>query len=377
VNLSDFLTPSEVALAQEQLQEKLARIEAERLQELALLNERFDLLQKQAGRDVLASVLGVGMASEPLPPTSEPMPHTSEPIGVTAREIAQALGYHKDSVNNWVRNGLLPEAVAGTGTSPYNPARYVLDIEELRAKVKARQEAAKVANAAKLAKKPLDLGGPTMTWEKAATVLGITRDTVRLYIKRGFLVGGAGMTTVESVKHYQANRLKPGQTKAQTTTQKAQTAPTQKAVTPTPKDEEIEAEIVVEPRPTPQLSEAIKHDYHWRNALPVLESAIEAAEAAGDVALEVAYQTTPDNYEQRGSFVVRPFGQLGPGLVAFVRATQESGKWSVTIPLRVESWIKPMAEGLRDYWRDRAKVRDVAASLPSPSSASPMRSLQA
>jgi transposase len=366
MNLSEFLTPSELAFAQECLREKLARIEAERQAEIAIIHERFDLLQKQAGREVLASVLSVSLAS---PSISEPMPEATEevrPVGLTTREIAQALGYHKDSVNNWVRKGLLPEPVADTGGHPHNPLRYDVDLKALKVAVEDRQEAARLGNTAKIQKPPV---GASMSWEDAALVLGVSRDTVRLYIKRGLLIGGQGLVTVESVNQYKQNRLQPGQRKA--------------LQSPTPKDEEIETlEIeAVEPRPAPQLSEAVKsgaseprpHDYHWRNALPVLEAAIEKAEAEGEAILEIAYQTTPDNYQERGSFVTRPFGQLGPGLLAFVRATQESGKWSLTVPLRVESWIKPMAEGLVAYWRGKT----LAASLPNPSSDSPMRSLQA
>lgn len=373
MNLSDFLTPAEVASAQEMLREKLARIEQERQAELTALNERFDLLQKEAGRSVLASVLGVSApTATEAPATIAVAPQTG---GLTAREIGAALGYHKDSVNNWVRNGLLPAPVAGTGGHPHNPARYVVDLEALRTKVEARQEAAKVNNATKLAKEPPVLSGATMSWDRAAGILGVSRDTVRLYIKRGMLTGRAGLVTVESVNHYKANRLPPGQTHAriaQAEKVKATSSPVK--ATPTPKDEEVQGtEIIVEPRPAPQLDEAVKHDYHWRNALPVLEAAIAAADVEGEVAIEVAYQSTPDDYTKRGAFVVRPFGQLGPGLMAFVRATKESGTWSVTIPLRVESWIKPMAEGLVAYWRGRT----IAASLPNPSSVSATRSLQA
>jgi hypothetical protein len=102
---------------------------------------------------VLNILTNVKMLSQ-VPPISEPMPVApavvapttptpSAPIGMTAREIAVATGYHKDSVNNWGRAGLLPEPVPGTGGHPRNPPRYVVDMDELLEKVKARQEAAK------------------------------------------------------------------------------------------------------------------------------------------------------------------------------------------------------------------------------------------
>lgn len=88
----------------------------------------------------------------PVSSVSEPMTETpavatvvtaaATPIGMTAREIATATGYHKDSVNNWGRAGLLPEPVPGTGGHPHNPPRYVVDMDELLKKVKARQAAA-------------------------------------------------------------------------------------------------------------------------------------------------------------------------------------------------------------------------------------------
>ena len=84
----------------------------------------------------------------PVLSVSEPMPTVvaavapAAPIGMTAREIATATGYHKDSVNNWGRAGLLPEPVPGTGGHPHNPPRYVVDLDELLVKVKARQVAA-------------------------------------------------------------------------------------------------------------------------------------------------------------------------------------------------------------------------------------------
>jgi hypothetical protein len=102
----------------------------------------------------------VPSVSEPMPeaPAVAPAvvaPTAHTPIGMTAREIASATGYHKDSVNNWGRAGLLPEPVPGTGGHPHNPPRYVVDMDELLERVKARQEAAKNAMAGK-ARKPVE-----------------------------------------------------------------------------------------------------------------------------------------------------------------------------------------------------------------------------
>jgi hypothetical protein len=93
----------------------------------------------------------VPSVSEPMPeaPAAVPTPTASAPVGMTAREIAAATGYHKDSVNNWGRAGLLPEPVPGTGGHPHNPPRYVVDMDELLEKVKARQVAAMSGKARK------------------------------------------------------------------------------------------------------------------------------------------------------------------------------------------------------------------------------------
>jgi hypothetical protein len=325
----------------------------------------------------------VSSVSEPKP-IAAPAVAPAAPIGMTAREIATATGYHKDSVNNWGRKGLLPTPIEGTGTHPHNPPRYILDLDELRTKVEAYQDAAKgVRDKAILGAVARTATG--LTRKQLAQRLGCDDTSVANYEKRGFItpIEGTG-TSLKNPRLYRTSdisglkaKIKELQASKGSTISKVLAESRAKAqAAPTPKDEEIETpEIIVEPRPAPQLSEATKHDYHWRNALPVLEAAIEKAEAEGEAILEIAYQTSPDNYQDRGSFVARPFGQLGPGLMAFVRATQESGKWSLTVPLRVESWIKPMAEGLVAYWRGATRSFGDTPRLPLADS--PTRSLQA
>ena len=107
-----------------------------------------------------------------IPSVSEPKPIAAPavapaaPIGMTAREIATATGYHKDSVNNWGRAGLLPEPMPGTGGHPHNPPRYVVDMDELLEKVKARQEAAKNAMSGKARKVlPTPIAPPEPTFD--------------------------------------------------------------------------------------------------------------------------------------------------------------------------------------------------------------------
>jgi hypothetical protein len=106
----------------------------------------------------------VPSVSEPM--TAAPAVAPAAPIGMTAREIATATGYHKDSVNNWGRAGLLPEPVPGTGGHPHNPPRYVVDMDELLEKVKARQEAAKNAMSGKARKVlPTPIAPPEPTFD--------------------------------------------------------------------------------------------------------------------------------------------------------------------------------------------------------------------
>lgn len=84
------------------------------------------------------------------PAAAPPAPTPATPVGLTAQEIAAALGCHKDSIHNYKKAGLLPEPVPGTGGHPHNPSRYDVDIEKLRKRVQARQEAAKSFNKGKL-----------------------------------------------------------------------------------------------------------------------------------------------------------------------------------------------------------------------------------
>jgi hypothetical protein len=107
----------------------------------------------------------VPSVSEPMP-IAAPVMVVAAPIGMTAQEIAAALGCHKDSIHNYKKAGLLPEPVRGTGGHPHNPLRYALDIEELREKVKARQEAAKVACIGKIRKVlPTPIAPPEPTFD--------------------------------------------------------------------------------------------------------------------------------------------------------------------------------------------------------------------
>lgn len=392
LDLSLVLSPSQVEGFNLRVQASDSHLLGAEELEVSTLRQSYEAKRLEARRAILLELLGVpGHVQETEVSFTQPEEHVkeipvSEPAGLTSREIAQALGYHKDSVNNWGRKGLLPTPIEGTGTHPHNPPRYILDLDELRTKVEAYQDAAKGVRD-KAIQNAVARTATGLTRKQLAQRLGCDDTSVANYEKRGFItpIEGTG-TGLKNPRLYRTSdipglkaKIKELQEKKGETISKVLAESRAKAQSaPTPKDEEIETpEIVVEPRPAPQLSEATKHDYHWRNALPVLEAAIEKAEAEGEAILEIAYQTSPDNYQDRGSFVARPFGQLGPGLLAFVRATQESGKWSLTVPLRVESWIKPMSEGLVSYWRDAAKVKEVATTPRLPLADSPMRSLQA
>ncbi len=390
LDLSLVLSPAQAEGFNFHVQASDSQLLAAEEQAISTLRQSYDEQRREARRAILLELLGVpghvqeAPTPEPVPSISEPMPEMIEetkPLGLTSRDIAAALGYHKDSVNNWVRNGLLPEPIEGTGTHPHNPARYIVDLDELRIKVEARQEAAKGVCTAKI-QEATAKAITGLTRKQLAQRLACDDSSIHNYEKRGLItpIEGTG-TGLKNPRLYRTSdipalkaAIKELQAKKGETISRVLAASRAKAVTP--KDEEIETpEIVVEPRPAPQLTEAVKHDYHWRNALPVLEAAIEQAEASGESAIEIAYQSSPDDYQKRGAFVVRPFGQLGPGLLAFVRATQEGGTWSVSVPLRMESWLRPMAEGLQNHWRGATRsFGDTPLNL---SSASQMRSLQA
>lgn len=397
LDLSLVLSPSQAEGFNLRVQASDSQLLAAEEQEISTLRQSYEEQRREARRAILLELLGVlghvqeAPTPEPVPSISEPMPETTEetkPLGLTSRDIAAALGYHKDSVNNWGRAGLLPEPVPGTGGHPHNPPRYIVDLDELRTAVEARQDAARHNCTAKI-QEATAKAITGLTRKQLANRLACDETSIANYEKRGMItpIEGTG-TGLKNPRLYRTSdipalkvAIKELQAKKGSTISKVLAASRAKAAeasTPTPKDEEIETpEIVVEPRPAPQLTEAVKHDYHWRNALPVLEAAIEQAEASGDSAIEIAYQGTPDDYQKRGAFVVRPFGQLGPGLLAFARATQESGTWSVSVPLRMESWLRPMAEGLQNHWREWAKVKEVAATPRLLFSDSPTRSLQA
>lgn len=396
LDLSLVLSPSQAEGFNLRVQASDSQLLAAEEQAISTLRQSYEEQRREARRAILLELLGVpghvqeAPTPEPVPSISEPMPEVkaeeeAKPVGLTSREIAAALGYHKDSVNNWKRNGLLPEPIEGTGTHPFNPPRYIVDMDELRTAVEARQDAARHNCTAKI-QEATAKAITGLTRKQLAQRLACDETSVANYEKRGLItpIEGTG-TGLKNPRLYRTSdipalkvaikELQSGKGKTISGVLAASRAKVAEA-TPTPKDEEIETpEIVVEPRPAPQLTEAVKHDYHWRNALPVLEAAIEQAEASGESAIEIAYQSSPDDYQKRGAFVVRPFGQLGPGLLAFVRATQESGKWSVSVPLRMESWLRPMAEGLQNHWRGATRsYGDTPLNL---SSASPTRSLQA
>lgn len=266
-----------------------------------------------------------------------------------------------------------------------------------------------VMDAPTKAPKPVERVKPTtdlagLTRKQLAELLGCDDTSIGNYEKRGFVsrIEGSGTgvgnpclyrdSDIPALKAAIAE-LKAG--KGAKIREVLGASREKAAQSPSP-EPEIEAP---EPRESPLLSEAVKHDYHWRNALPVLEAAIERAEDEGQVALEIGYQSTPGKYEERGAFIAHPFGELGRGIKPFVRATQENGKWSVTIPIRVESWLRPMAEGLKNYWQGATRSHETRAeavaselrqtipsALPMPlagaseirlSSASPTRSLPA
>ena len=90
---------------------------------------------------VLNILSSVKMLSTPPTTLSKPAKTT-----YTAKELAEALGCHKDSIINYRRAGLIGEPIPGTGTSMTNLQRFeVPSFPALRKSIAERQEAAKKA----------------------------------------------------------------------------------------------------------------------------------------------------------------------------------------------------------------------------------------
>lgn len=78
------------------------------------------------------------------PPESRTAPPHGQTRTYTARELAAALGCHKDSIVNYRQAGLVGEPVEGTGGHPHNPMRFAIkDMDALRRVIEERREAAK------------------------------------------------------------------------------------------------------------------------------------------------------------------------------------------------------------------------------------------
>jgi hypothetical protein len=114
LDLSLVLSPSQVEGFNLRVQASDSHLLGAEELEVSTLRQSYEAKRLEARRAILLELLGVpGHVQETEVSFTQPEEHVkeipvSEPAGLTSREIAQALGYHKDSVNNWGRKWLLP-----------------------------------------------------------------------------------------------------------------------------------------------------------------------------------------------------------------------------------------------------------------------------
>lgn len=120
----------------------------------------------------------------------------------TARELAEELGVHKDSINNYNRLGFLPKPLPGTGGHPHNPALYEFtpqEIDDLKKRLHERRSKAavnggKTAAAVRVAKakpkptpKPKGLYPETTYGEHVAQAKALTEAALAARVSFGLI----------------------------------------------------------------------------------------------------------------------------------------------------------------------------------------------
>jgi len=158
LDLSLVLNPSEVAFFEAQCEEKLQRINDAEIEAIACITKQFEDERSRVYRSVLLSTLEVALPQSTLPD-----------IPAVSGDLPQR------------------EALASLPETPALPETAGTEIEDVE----------------------------TMSWEAASRVLGVSRDTVRLYASKGALepAGAKGHVTRSSVEAYQESRITPGQHK--------------------------------------------------------------------------------------------------------------------------------------------------------------------
>lgn len=400
LTLTDLLTTAQIEQAHSDLADTMEAIVAERAQELSRIHRLYEERCRAARREAILKVLqgetvAAELTIEALPavdvPPVEEAPRPALPQAYTASEIAAKLGVHKDTVAYYKKTGLLPDPLPGSGGKPGSPYLYEIpDWKAFKQRVNERRNGAIGAGAKAQIRQLQEAkggngNGKRYTSKELADAMGAHPSSVSNWVRAGWVtpldlpdVRGFvfEVPDIEALRQEflarrqaakEANGARLVASKPQPTPEPVQaiSTPAPEPISPSPEPKSLEIALPELEAEAPQemvgLEKASRHPYHWSQALPIVEAAIEQAE---EEPFELAYQRSAE------AFVVRPLGGVSADLDPFARVVLEAGQWQIIPSLRT-GWLAPQAQALRAAWQ-----RTHAGSVSVRSGVSTTRSLQ-